>query len=59
MPEFSKSLRSSEKDEEKREEKAEKAKSASDSKVDYKRSLFGQLTKAQVRDKQVSVIFFF
>ena len=47
MPEFSKSLRGSEEDKEKKEEKAEE-KSASDSKVEYKRSLFGQLTKAQV-----------
>ena len=45
LPEFSKSLKGSEKDEEKKEE----VKSASDSKVDYKRALFGQLTKAQVR----------
>ena len=47
LPEFSKSLRGSEEDEEKKEEKAE-AKSATDSKVEYKRALFGQLTKAQV-----------
>ena len=40
-------MRGSEEDEEKKEEKAE-AKSASDSKVEYKRALFGQLTKAQV-----------
>ena len=38
-------MKGSEKDEEKKEE----AKSASDSKVDYKRALFGQLTKTQVR----------
>ena len=30
------------------EEEEEEAKSASNSKVDYKRSLFGQLTKTQV-----------
>jgi len=44
LPEFSKSLKGSEKDEEKKEE----VKTASDSKVDYKRALFGQLTKTQV-----------
>merc|ERR1712080_588419 len=44
LPEFSKSLRGSEKKDEDKEE----AKSASDSKVEYKRALFGQLTKRQV-----------
>jgi len=46
LPEFSKSLGGSGKDEEK--EKKAEAKTSSDSKVDYKRALFGQLTEAQV-----------
>ena len=54
LPQFRKSVKGSEKDEERKEEEEkekeeeEEAKSASNSKVDYKRSLFGQLTKTQV-----------
>merc|ERR1712203_1347529 len=45
LPEFRESMKSSKKDE----EEQKQAKLGTESKVDYKKSLFGQLTKSQVR----------
>jgi len=48
LPQFRKSVKGSEKDEERKEEAEEEEEAKSNTKVDYKRSLFGQLTKTQV-----------